>query len=487
MLVKQNMKYSLVLLLVAIVVLIAYPGEIGIPKLVYLITGLFLLVSLFLPHLLDKWNGKGLYLLIAFLGTVSALVTPVLNTPDEPVHFARALKVATGEVNLDNRPEHLTVSQDYQEVNRQGKVQVTETDLFSIPTSDKQTEFVNQADYRATNQYSFLSYLPQAFGIVIGKFLHLNVGYIFYLGRIFNALAYAVFAVFAIKLSGRCKQLMFAGATLPMTISLAGSYNQDATSIGVQLLAIGFLLHLLEKEEKIGLLDVVLYALICGMILLTKLPFVAFAGLLIFIPRKRFSSKGVYLSTFLVAAMLVIATGIWYKVSGEVHYSFHLPDTDVSSQFHNLVSQPSSYLPVLFKEFVNIGYRMHQLFIFGWLDLPMSHLYPYFLLLYAAIVGLNMGTVKLPKWTKLGFLLVSSVIILGIVTVMYLTWTPVGAVEVLGVQGRYYISIYVIIMLMIASIKPKVFAVNQVSDSLVLQTSLYSNLAMLLLSISMLP
>ncbi|WP_167740068.1 DUF2142 domain-containing protein [Streptococcus acidominimus] len=485
--VKQNLKYSLALLVVAVLVLIAYPGEVGIPKFIYLITGLFFLVSLFLPHLLDKWNGKGVYLLIAFLGIISALVTPILNTPDEPVHFARALKVATGEVNLDNLPEHLTVSQDYQEVNRQAKVPITKTDLFFIPTSDRQTKFVHQADYRATNQYSFLSYLPQAFGILIGKLLRVNVGYIFYLGRIFNALVYAMFAVFAIKLSGSFKQLMFAGVSLPMSISLAGSYNQDASSIGIQLLAIGFLLHLLEKEEKISLFDVLSYALICGVIVLTKLPFVVFAGLLIFIPKKRFSSKVVYLSTFLIGILLVIATGIWYKVSGEVYYPFNLPGTDLSSQLHHLSSQPSVYIPVLLKEFVNIGSRASQLFIFGWLDLPMSNLYPYFLLLYTTIVGLNMGKYTLPKWIKIGLLLVSSVIILGVVTVMYLTWTPVAAMEVSGVQGRYYISIYVIIMLLIASFKPKAFTVNQVSDSLVLQTSLYSNVAMLLLSISMLP
>lgn len=109
-LIKQNYKYSLALLLVACAVLIAYPGEVGIPKLVYLVTAIFLLVSLLLPHLLDKQNTKGLYVFIAFLGVSSALVTPILNTPDEPVHFARSLKVASGEINLDDNPKNLLIS-----------------------------------------------------------------------------------------------------------------------------------------------------------------------------------------------------------------------------------------------------------------------------------------------------------------------------------------------------------------------------------------
>ena len=485
-LIKQNYKYSLALLLVACAVLIAYPGEVGIPKLVYMVTTIFLLVSLLLPHLLDKQNTKGLYVFIAFLGVSSALVTPILNTPDEPVHFARSLKVASGEINLDDNPKNLLISEDYRQVNNQAKVKITQTNLFSIPSSDKMIPFAKgEMDYRGTNQYSFLSYLPQAIGIAIGKLLHLNVGFIYYLGRICNALFYAFLAVLAIKLSGRFSQLMFLGATFPMSIALSGSYNQDGTALGYQLLAVGFFLYLIERKKPIDIAHMLTYIVICALVMLSKLPFVAFAGLLIFIPKKRFKSAKLYWSSFIAIIVLLFATAIWYKTTSQLGSNMSLPNVSLPKQLHNLITQPNIYILVILKEFLNFGTHLGQLYEFGWLDLSMSNFYVYFLLLYATIVFFNLGKIKLSNWTRFGIIAVSSAIVLGVTGVMFLTWTPVGHFEVLGVQGRYYISLYILILAVITSFKPKQITIGAISDSLVLQTSLYSTVAMLLLSISM--
>ncbi len=59
----------------------------------------------------------------------------------------------------------------------------------------------------------------------------MSVGISYYLGRIFNALAYAVLAYIAIRLSGKAKQLIMMVAFIPMNLVLAGSYNQDSVSL----------------------------------------------------------------------------------------------------------------------------------------------------------------------------------------------------------------------------------------------------------------
>lgn len=270
-----------------------------------------------------------------------------------------------------------------------------------------------------------------------------------------------------------------------MSIALSGSYNQDGTALGYQLLAVGFFLYLIERKKPIDIGHMLTYIVICALVMLSKLPFVAFAGLLIFIPKKRFKSAKLYWSSFIAIIVLLFATAIWYKTTSQLGSNMSLPNVSLPKQLHNLITQPNIYILVILKEFLNFGTHLGQLYEFGWLDLSMSNFYVYFLLLYATIVFFNLGKIKLSNWTRFGIIAVSSAIVLGVTGVMFLTWTPVGHFEVLGVQGRYYISLYILILAVITSFKPKQITIGAISDSLVLQTSLYSTVAMLLLSISM--
>ena len=65
--------------------------------------------------------------------------------------------------------------------------------------------------------------------------MNLSVGVSYYLGRIFNVIAYCILALIAIKYSGKAKQLMTMVAMFPMNLVLAASYNQDSVALGFNL------------------------------------------------------------------------------------------------------------------------------------------------------------------------------------------------------------------------------------------------------------
>lgn len=486
-LIKSNYKYALATLLVYFVILVSYPGKAGTPKLAFLVIVVGVLVSLLLPSFKkEKHYYKLLYAVIAFMGVSAALLTPILYTPDEMVHYSRSLYISTGEVNMDNQKEHLQVTENYFETVDERKELITGTDLFKFPQSDRKKGFWKLVDFRATNAYSFLSYLPQVTGIAIAKSFRLSAGYIFYLGRIMNALFYAVLVVIAVRLSGRFKQIMLMMATLPMNIILAGSYNQDGMAVGLQFVVIGYFIHLLEKKEKINFTQVLMFAVLSGLMIVCKIPYVMLFGLIAFIPIRQFKNKSTYFSGWGLGILLAILALVWFKVSGQVH--FDNPDVQnvgTAEQIASILKRPFSSFLVLLKEFFNMGYKTEQLWHFGWLDIFMTSMYPYLMLPILYIVAGNTNKIQLKNSTRIGVALVGTGIAFAIILSMYLLVTPIGGSTVLGVQGRYYMGVYTMFLLILSSVKVKYLQMESIPDNFVIQTSLIMSSAVFLQSISL--
>ena len=99
--------------------------------------------------------------------------------------------------------------------------------------------------------------------------------------------------------------------------------------------------------------------------------------------------------------------------------------------------------------------------------------------LYSLITFSNFGKIKLPKVSVVGASLVS--------LTLYLTWTPVGNFEVLGVQGRYYLGVVALCLPVICSLfKQRVPDEQKFSDHFVVQSSLIILSLTLLQTISVL-
>ena len=486
-LIKSNYKYAIAAMIAYVVILVSYPGNVGTPKLAYVVIVGGLLATLFLPTFSGKKHYyKLLYLVIAFLGVSAALLTPVLYTPDETVHYSRSLYISTGEVNMDNKKEHLVVTENYFQTVDERKELITGTDLFRVPNSDRKQDFWKLVDFRATNAYSFISYIPQVTGILIAKSLHLSAGHMFYLGRIMNALFYALLLVIAVRLSGRFKQIILMMGMLPMNIILAGSYNQDGTAVGLQFVIIGYFIHLLEKKEKIHFRQVLLFAILSGLMIVCKIPYVMLFGLIVFIPIKRFKNRWTYFSGWGLGMLLAILALVWFKVSSQVHFNYtDVQNVDTGRQIASILNQPVASFLVLLKEFFNMGYKTEQLWHFGYLDIFMTSMYPYLMLPILYIIVGNTNKIQLKNVTRIGLALVGSAIAFAIILSMYLLVTQVGGNTVLGVQGRYYMGVYTMYLLILSSFKIKHLQMDPIPDNFVIQTGIIMSSAVFLQSITL--
>ena len=415
------------------------------------------------------YKGKkyiSIFLAISTLGITLSVITPVLDTPDEQVHLSRAMNIARGNINLDNQEEHLLISQDYFEIYKNFKKPLNQIDLFTKKSSEKLVSFNGETDFRQTNAYWFIGYIPQALGLVIGKIFHLNLGLMFYLGRALNVLAYALLAVIAIKLSGKYKQLMLLIAMLPMNLFLAASYNQDGVSLGIIYLLIGLFIHYLNREKKIGYADVGLFTILLMVTATTKLPYILLGLLLLFIPRSRWKSKGVQYSSIGAVLSIFIVAILWFSLYQQIH-PIHLRtgvQISVTEQIRFILSNPIKGFGAVLIEMALSPFKSAMLFNFGWLDLIFDKLYVLYIVLITVSILSNLEKTDFSKRMLWGLGIVS-LLIVGIISLsLYLTWTAVGLGIVEGVQGRYYLGVYLLWTILFSSFPNTYGLKNKLSD-----------------------
>ena len=231
-----------------------------------------------------------------------------------------------------------------------------------------------------------------------------------------------------------------------------------------------------------------LYAFLCVILVTMKLPYVLLVGLLLFIPKKKTQCKNYYLISLALIISVFVFTIFWYVLTQQVRIeNFKLEGADVKGQISSIISKPHWYLPVILKEMLLSVSHLNQLYTFGWLDLSMSEVLIPIYALYTLITFSNIGKIKLPKVSVVGASLVSFAIVGLISLTLYLTWTPVGNFEVLGVQGRYYLGVVALCLPVICSLfKQRVPDEQKFSDHFVVQSSLIILSLTLLQTISVL-
>ena len=264
-------------------------------------------------------------------------------------------------------------------------------------------------------------------------------------------------------------------AMFPMNLVLAASYNQDSVALGLTYIIIGLFLHYVTDDEKVvKIKDLLLYALLCIILVTMKLPYVLLVGLLLFIPRKKTQCKNYYLVSLALIIAVFLFTIFWYVLTQQVRIeNFKLEGADVKGQIISIISKPHWYLPVILKEMLLSVSHLNQLYTFGWLDLSMSEVLIPIYAIYTLITFSNFGKIKLPKVSVVGASLVSLAIVGLITLTLYLTWTPVGNFEVLGVQGRYYLGVVALSLPVICSLfKQRISDEQTFTDHFVVESSL---------------
>ena len=436
-------KYYLITIWVTLIITYVYlDGHLAfLPKKTFLLLGLSLSALLFIK---GKVYNK-VFSIIMLTGSFFCFFTPVMDSPDENFHYSRALYISEGHLYLPSNKQDLLVSSDISDVEKFFKKPLVNTDLGRKEVSSKKVQYNNLAN---TNGYSFVSYIPQTFGILIAKVFHLSISASILLGRFFNLLAFALLCRLAVKKSGPRQQIFGILAIVPINIYIAASFNQDAVANGLIFLAIGLFYSFLDKD-KVSYKDLFIYFLLSVLIALSKLPYVLLIGLLLFIPKGKMSRKK-YLTVVLLIGTAALCSLLWLKITS----GFNLNIVNVNPQINPIekikytIENLPEFVRMMVKEGVNfIPFKLQSLFTFGWLAYDVKAFIWLYLVFISIVILISPKAPKMYNISKLGVWLVSLGIIFGILMTAYLMWGEITALSIQGLQGRYFSGVIVLLAL----------------------------------------
>ncbi len=397
--------------------------------------------------------------IVLVFGALFALLTPIMDVPDESVHASKAFLVAGG--TLFNPLGGGMVSAAKEQVTNLSQFgqTIVNTTLLGAPIDPGQAQTVYGA-----SQF-FLNYIPAALIFNLFQLLHTNVLALLYGGRIANLVVYAICAFFAIKIAPRYKLFFGVVAAAPMALFIAASYNGDyLTYAFALLLAAMFARFYFQKDFTVTYKRIIWFSVVCAVICMYKIYFLPLCLLLFIIPSGRFTSrKTKWLGSLLCVGITVAATfgiagfqqyqiGLAGGVSSVIGTDPNIMGASMNQQLHFILGNLTSSGAILLRAFVtNASNYIHQLFEFGWLSYGLPTIFVYFYVGFIALTGFiyskyeyNMDSIAETKHTfinKLGILIILALAFAAINLVLYLIDTPVGAIFIQSVQGRYFIPL----------------------------------------------
>lgn len=304
--------------------------------------------------------------------------------------------------------------------------------------------------HSAFAQNPFFGYLPQAIGIFLAKILDLNTIWMLWLGRVCNLVLYASIVAYAVKKTPILKIPFIFIACLPLAVIHGASMSIDSIINSLALLVIAYFLFLIKsKDKEIDNKKLLFFILLIIILGLCKLSFIAFAFLVLFIPKNKFKDKFYYKY---LAFMIIILIGLlWSKfyatpaltysyrssyfiehnvsLSGQLNFIFnHIPDSIV------MLFRMPNYLEYCLPHFSFYGFPP-----FEYSSKFISTIYQLFL---GSIIFLYPHNNEISFRDRFAGFFVIAVIFCGTYIIQLLTWTGVGGLyEIQGTQARYFIPL----------------------------------------------
>lgn len=297
----------------------------------------------------------------------------------------------------------------------------------------------------------FYLHLFSGIGITFGRLIGFNNILIFYMGRIFNMLFFALTTYYAVKKMPFCKMGLVAICMFPMTMHLAASYSYDAIINGSSFLFIAYVLNIIYNDNLISLKDCVLL-LIIGLIIVSSKSgvYVPISLMIIFIPKEKFLQ--VKQQIFFYLSMLIVWGGwyVWQSLSAArsvvagnyyiewAHEKAYTVSMIVGNPLHSIYVMENTLWEYVDVWFMNlIGKNL------GWFDIPLLNIIVFlFLIIFLlSIIKVEQVYININSSFKWGLVILCCLSVGLVIGGMWLGWTPQSNDLIEGVQGRYFLPV----------------------------------------------
>lgn len=418
-------------------------------------------------------------------GALFCFANPPLQAPDETDHYLRSYAISLGRLDFDadrGYPEDVDrllaafpgawvnahTSVGWGE-NSQGAEAPYDSSGYALKQWGEDGEVLSVADSfaqylsgepakeKVTEPISLmiLPFVPQALGMVLARLIGLGALGCLYAGRLANLACYTLLCWLALRGCRRYQPVFLGVMLLPLSLYMAASLSYDATLLGFYYLVASY-----YCRDEIRDRDV--YAFFAAFVLMNVAkPYINLLWIVLplILPRRAWKTrwkKWQVALAGLAGALLVTRFIEWYGVAFRHNYGTierMIEGVEQLPQLAFILSNPLRYIAVLFGTLYENEFFIGQLGVFGSLDLPiplLNILCPAVLLFCAALSVHEKSSLRPLPAAGLGAL--SVVYIAGAMTAMYITYTPVGMVRVIGLQARYFLPVFLMLLVLVAAL-----------------------------------
>ncbi len=440
-----------------------------------------------------KWKLHRIYFYAVLLtGFIYALLIPGCMKSDELRHFSRSIQILEYfQRDIGEEAEIIAIRKGDKELKLREIIAHSEFtrdyidayhDMLLQPCSNNSQVWVSSTyfykNYDPVSSYKLQipAYLPSIIGILIGKCMGLSLPGVIVCARFWNILIFAIIGAYCIGIIPVGRNVLFVMSMLPETIHQISCISYDMWLIGLTILicsiSVEILFHQeyanwsLWKADKKNFNRFILLAMASILILPVKnfgaAP-VAFVPMLVLL-LKYHHIKWVRRTFWGLAVVALMAgTAIIFckrEMLGQLLWEPHMCRTFPKEQAYSLqklIREPASMLLLGYNFFLHIGEWFVQLFGARLssmnLHVDIASYAPYIVLLYEAAQGRqeDIQRVKYMHCNKRGYIvgMLSIGVLVGSLPVvaMFLYSTRANHIYVEGVQGRYFISMAIIMLL----------------------------------------
>jgi uncharacterized membrane protein len=408
---------------------------------------------------LKNLKKENIYLALALIfGLAVAIFNPPFDgVPDEHAHYWKAWSVAEG--NLVCHPDNQIPKSAIELPDNILKV--------SVPGSSKKIVFngllvklvEKDSGEMATGGSAIcgatpLGYIPQAIGLKIGQTLHLSALADFYLARLLNLLASILLVYWAIRIIPFGKIVLLLIGLLPMTIQQFSSLSYDSLHIASTFLFIAYVLKLAcEKDARLSGRQIITLLVIALFGFNVKTGYFLLSFLVFILPVGKFKDKKQYwlftIGFVLINTIIFLGLYKYFQGSGDAAAQSESA-INASRQMAYVLNHPVDFFSVLFNQVYDKFNFYMETFLFksGWLKNDMPQIWYVFVMIGMFLLARNeKETIELTKKQRFIFLFVFLMNFVLVYLGLYLAWTKVSFDKISGVQGRYFLGIFPLLLL----------------------------------------
>jgi len=412
--------------------------------------------------LVKLWVNPVLFLItvVAPIALVMVFLVPPFQAPDEHTHFFKAVQMSEGKLYGHRLGPTLTYPMPVVGDYLPARYSITTHHYFITNGHDKVSTAQIKRDiahpskdnrpiltpFENTVVYPPLAYAPQAVAIFLTNIMVKTPLIQMYAARIGSMVVVFALLFLAIRRMPFGKWGVVALAATPMSLLLAASCSGDAITAGLSVLFIAQVLAAIANRHKLSKNEIIQMLVVALALGLCKSPYELFSLFIFCIPTSRFKDKKTYVRTvgLAVAVPLVLAAAWAASVHGlyinaavgsdtslQAHYTAHHPLGFAHTLASTYFRDAGDYVP---RDFIDLS---------AGLNAPMPL---WFVALSYTFIGLvilaepiKAATIAGGRYLRQSAALLFVIGFSAVNSLLYITFTPVGAKLINGLQGRYFI------------------------------------------------